>query len=147
MPDEYQHFGEALRHYRETYQQRIRKSNPNMPRIHITALALIDCMRQHNYSISSGAYSEIESGISTPKDPRAFLEAVSKCLAIDEGSDEWRVLVQQLGFDILAKKMGEEYARFFFREMSRAQSAGAGSDAADDSDDDAQERHAAVPKR
>jgi hypothetical protein len=114
MAAHFAHFGEALRNYRETYQERIRKHNPDMPRIRITALALIDCMEKKGYSISSGAYSEIESGISIPKDPRAFVEAACKCLAIEEGSDEWRTLVQQLGYDIVAKKLGPEYASFVF---------------------------------
>ena len=119
----FQHFGEALRYYRETYQERISKNNPampDMPRIRITALSLIGCMDRKGYSISSGAYSEIEAGISIPKDPRAFLEAATKCLAIEESSDDWRALVQQLGYDIVAKKLGPEYASFVFPHLDHA---------------------------
>lgn len=113
------HFGEALRYYRETYQERTNKNNPDMPRIRITALSLIGCMERRGYPISSGAYSEIESGTSIPKDPRAFLEAAAKCLAIEEGSEDWRILVQQLGYDIVAKKLGTEYASFVFPHLTR----------------------------
>jgi hypothetical protein len=77
-----------------------------MPRIRITALSLIGCMDRKGYSISSGAYSEIETEISIPKDPRAFLEAAIKCLTIEEGSDEWREPVRQLGYDLVADKQG-----------------------------------------
>ncbi len=119
MPTRFQHFGESLRYYRETYQERTNKNNPDMPRIRITALSLIGCMERRGYPISSGAYSEIESGISIPKDPRAFLEAAAKCLAIEEGSDDWRALVQQLGYDIVAKKLGPEYASFVFPHFGR----------------------------
>jgi len=123
MASQFQHFGEALRYYRETYQERISRNNPDMPempRIRITALSLIGCMDRKGYSISSGAYSEIEAGISIPKDPRAFLEAATKCLAIEENSDEWRALVQQLGYDIVAKKLGDEYTRLVFPHLGRA---------------------------
>jgi len=124
VANHFQHFGEALRYYRETYQERISRNNPampDMPRIRITALSLIGCMDRKGYSISSGAYSEIEAGISIPKDPRAFLEAAAKCLAIEEGSDEWRTLVQQLGYDIVAKKLGSEYAGFVFPHLGRTE--------------------------
>lgn len=111
MVNRFQHFGEALRYYRETYQERIRRNNPDMPdmpRIRITALSLISCMDRRGYSITSGAYSEIEGGISIPRDPRAFLDAVARCLAIEEGSNEWNQLVYQLGYDILVKKLGPD---------------------------------------
>jgi hypothetical protein len=92
---------------------------PDMPRIRITALSLIGCMDRKGYSISSGGYGEIEAGISIPKDPRSFLEAAAKCLAIEEGSAEWRMLVQSLGYDIVAKKLGPEYASFVFPHLAR----------------------------
>jgi hypothetical protein len=123
MANRFSHFGEALRYYRETYQERVTRNNPDMPdmpRIRITALSLIGCMDRKGYSISSGAYSEIEAGISI-KDPRTFLEAAAKCLAIEEGSDEWRSLVQQLGYDIVAKKLGPEYASFVFPHLGRTE--------------------------
>ena len=119
MPRRFEHFGEALRHYRETYQDRIRQTNPDMPRIRITALALIDCMDRKGYSISSGAYSEIEAGISIPKDPKAFIAAAASCLAIAEGSADWEALLLQLAFDVLAKKLGEELAQVAFRGLGR----------------------------
>lgn len=115
----FQHFGEGLRYYRETYRERTNKHDPGMPRFEVTQLSLIGCMDRRGYPISSGAYSEIESGISIPKDPRAFLEAAAKCLAIEEGSDDWRALVQQLGYDIVAKKLGPEYASFVFPHLGR----------------------------
>ena len=121
MPRRFTHFGEALRYYRETYQDRIRQTNPDMPRIRITALALIDCMERKGYSISSGAYSEIEAGISIPREPRAFIAAASSCLAIPEGSLPWQTLTLQLAFDVLAKKLGEEYTQLVFREMGRGE--------------------------
>jgi hypothetical protein len=80
MANRFSHFGEALRYYRETYQERVTRNNPDMPdmpRIRITALSLIGCMDRKGYSISSGAYSEIEAGISI-KDPRTFLEAATR---------------------------------------------------------------------
>jgi hypothetical protein len=112
---DFKHFGEALRHYRDTYPDRIRRNSPDMPRIRVSALSLIECMDKRGYSISSGAYSEIESGISLPKDPRTFLDACTKCLAIDEGSPEWQTLVEQLAYDIVVKKLGPEYARYVLK--------------------------------
>ena len=63
-------------------------------------------MERNGYSISSGAYSEIEAGISTPKDPQRFVITVARCLAIEEGSPDWDQLVFELGYAILRKKPG-----------------------------------------
>jgi hypothetical protein len=106
MGNRFQHFGEALRYYRESYQDRVGPNNPDMLRIRMTDPALRECMARKGCFTSSGAYSEIEQGTRIPRDPRTFLEAVAKCLAIVEGSPEWRTLVQQLGYDIFAAQAG-----------------------------------------
>src|SRR5215472_14556772 len=60
------HFGEALRYLRDTYIERMLPNRPAMPRVRLTALSLIECLQAHGYSISSGSYSELETGANLP---------------------------------------------------------------------------------
>jgi hypothetical protein len=114
-----QHFGGMLREFRETYFERISRKHgvPNV-KMHLTALALIECMRERGYPISSGAYSMVEAGATMPKDPRRFISAISACLDLDV--DQIRVLTEQVAHDILVARLGEEIARSAFPHARRA---------------------------
>jgi hypothetical protein len=107
----FQHFGEALRYYRETYQDRVSQDRvsrdnpdmPDMPYIRMTALSLVDCMRRKGYLISSRAYSGIEAGEREPKKPIAFLTAAQQCLALNQAQHD--ELKFQLAYDVLVREL------------------------------------------
>jgi hypothetical protein len=113
------HFGGMLREFRETYFERISQKHgvPNV-KMHLTALALIECMREHGYPISSGAYSMVEAGATMPKDPKRFIVIVGTCLDLD--MDQLRLLTEQVAHDILVAKLGDEVARRAFPHARRA---------------------------
>jgi hypothetical protein len=108
----YDHFGHVLRHYRETLSERIHRPGLNLlPQMQVTATALLKCVEQSKgLVISQASYSEIENGLSLPRDPEAFLNAVAPCLAIEEDSIEWWTLVQYLSHGLIAQKLGGEIA-------------------------------------
>lgn len=79
------------------------------PRLRLSAQALIACMADMGFTISSGAFSEIESGVNLPRDPARFLDAVSVCLKLSPADRQ--ALVEQLAYDILRAKLGDELAQ------------------------------------
>lgn len=115
VPEYYDNFGQVLRGVREgIIPRRVRRNNenPDLPgnNAKVTSLSLIGCMKTlGGYSISSGAYSEIEQGISIPKDPRRFIRAVGRCAEI-EHDELLRDLEQQAVFDQTARKFGIDVA-------------------------------------
>ena len=108
----YEHFGDVLRHYRETLAERIHYPGLSiLPQMQVTATALLKCVEQSaGIVISHASYSEIENGLSLPRDPEAFLCAVAPCLAIEKDSMEWWTLVQYLSHGLIAQKLGSEVA-------------------------------------
>lgn len=106
----YKHFGAALQAYRESVSDRLRQNNPLLPRMQLSAASLLAAMRDTGYSLSPGAYSEIEAGHTLPRDPRAFLDAVCPALAIDRNSLDWWILHQYLAHDLIKQKLGEDAA-------------------------------------
>jgi hypothetical protein len=108
-----------LREFRETYFERISRKHgvPNV-KMHLTALALIECMREHGYQISSGAYSMVEAGATMPKEPRRFLNAIGTCLDLD--ADQIRQLTEQVAHDILVARLGDDVATWAFPQARRA---------------------------
>ena len=108
--EDFESFGELLRYLRETYGERTGRSRPGGPRVTLTALSLIDCLKHHGYPITSGAYSLLESGKSLPKDPIRFFEAIWTCLAVEQDSKYRHLVKQQYGFDLMARYMGREEA-------------------------------------
>ena len=103
-------FGDLVRYLRTSYGDRIGQNLPGRPRVTLTALSLIKCLAEHGYPITSGAYSEIESGNTLPRDPVRFWDAICQCLAIDENSTYWWLLRQHYGHDLLERLMGLEEA-------------------------------------
>lgn len=112
------HFGAMLRAFRESYFERISRKHgvPNV-KMHLTALALIERMREQGYPISSGAYSMVEAGATMPKDPRRFITVIATCLDLDP--EQLQELTQQVAHDILVAKLGEEVARSAFPQARR----------------------------
>jgi hypothetical protein len=108
----YDHFGHALRHYRETLSERIQRPGSSLlPQMQVTATSLLKCVEQSSgLAISQASYSEIENGLGLPRDPEAFLHAVAPCLAIEKDSLEWWTLVQYLSHGLIAQKLGGEIA-------------------------------------
>jgi hypothetical protein len=78
----------------------------------VTAAALLRCIEQTDKeaALSQAAYSDIENGFSLPRNPERFLHAVASCLAIEVGSLEWHLLVQYLGYGLMAQKLGPALA-------------------------------------
>ena len=107
---EFANFGDLVRYLRTSYGDRTGQNLPGRPRVTLTALSLIKCLAGHNYPITSGAYSEIESGNTLPRDPVRFWNAICQCLAIDENSAYWWLLRQHYGHDLLERLMGQEEA-------------------------------------
>jgi hypothetical protein len=101
------HFGEMLRQFRESYYERVRPQRPDAPspRLRLSALSLIKCLAQAGYSVSSGAYSEIEAGKSIPREPRKFVDAVAVCLELT--AEQKEALTRQLGYDIVYARLGD----------------------------------------
>ncbi|HEY7782217.1 MAG TPA: hypothetical protein VIC85_18650 [Ktedonobacterales bacterium] len=108
-------FGALLREYRESYGERIlqRDRRPGRPRVRLTAQALIACMEETGYSISSGSYSEIEAGNTLPRDARSFVRSVSVCLELDDAQSAR--LTEQLAYDIVRSKLGDLADQVFHR--------------------------------
>lgn len=107
----YEHFGEVLRENRTTaYKRRAVKMgmDPDLPQGVMTQSDLIACMKKKGYSITSGAYSEIETGISLPKDPRAFIDAVAICMSLDPNDPGYVAMNQQFVYDRLSR-LGERF--------------------------------------
>lgn len=102
-------FGRLLRYYRTTYGERLRKKYPRAARVKLTALALIECIGEQGYSLTSGAYSEIEAGSTFPRDPQRFIDAVAKCLLLDSVEDYER-LARQLAYDMVRERIGKRIA-------------------------------------
>ena len=103
-------FGQMLRIFRDEYPTRIGGSTPGTPtpKMRLTALALIECMRQSGYPITSGFFSEVESGASYPKDGQSFINAVSSCLQLSP-MQQWQLTIQ-LSYDVVKNRLGEEIA-------------------------------------
>jgi len=110
-------FGATLRAFRDSYPERVsgEHSSPLAPRMRLSALALVHCLERAGYPISSGAYAEIEAGHNLPRDTRAFLEAVSACLSLNE--DQRQQLIYDLGYDLVVPRLGH-LARNILRRSS-----------------------------
>ena len=114
-------FGAQLRAFRETYWERTAAQDPRgapAPRMRLSALSLIDCLSKAGYKITSGAYSEIESGNSVPRETKGFLDAVSGCLKLSD--DEKQTLIATLGYELVAPRLGPQADVILRRTASTA---------------------------
>jgi hypothetical protein len=101
-------FGSLLRRYRESYSDRLPRTRPEMPRVKLTALALIESMEKAGYALSSGSYTQIENGSNFPHDPERFLEVVTRCLLLDDA--QYHRLARQLAYDVVQSRVGKKIA-------------------------------------
>jgi len=105
-------FGQMLREYRESYGERMRAKNPHLPRVRLTALALIEHLEdQYDIHLTSGAYSDIEQGVTLPRELQRFVDAVTACLGIEKNSLDYHRLIQQLAYDVVAWRAGPDIAQ------------------------------------
>lgn len=107
---QYKHFGDVLRHYRETISDRLQQFSPGLVPIHVSALDLIKCLRSQGYHVSPASYSSLENGDSLPRDPELFLTKIGKCLAIERGSLEWWTLTLYAMHGLMSQKLGPRAA-------------------------------------
>jgi hypothetical protein len=107
------YFGRQLRALRETYVERTGRGSASGPmlRTRVSALALIQCLEQAGYPISSGAFSEIENGLSIPRDAPQFVESVCACLQVTK--DDKQDLIDRLAYDVLYARLGELVEQVF----------------------------------
>jgi hypothetical protein len=101
-------FGQLLRSYRESYGDRMGLNRPGQAKIELKAQALINCLFEHGVRISAPSFSEIEKGVSLPREAQAFYEAASTCLALNPGESE--VLLLALSRDILTNRLSSDTA-------------------------------------
>jgi hypothetical protein len=108
--EDFKHLGELLVYLRETYFDRISGGDPDRPRSDLKAAAVVDYLRKHNYSMTSGSYSMLEQGKTLPRNPEQFLDIISKCFRIDRSSKYWVLLRRQYIYDHTVRFVGKEYA-------------------------------------
>lgn len=103
-------FGQLLTYLRQTYGARTGRVGHGLPKVNLTALSLINCLTEHGYPITSGAYSLLEQGKTLPKNPDRFFEAICACLAIDSSDKYWTLLRYQYMYDMMARSVNREFA-------------------------------------
>lgn len=108
--EDFHNLGELLVYLRETYFDRLSGGEPDRPRSELKAAAVVDYLRKHGYSMTSGSYSLLEQGKTLPRNPEQFLAIVSKCLHVDRTSKYWMLLRRQYVYDHTARFVGKEYA-------------------------------------
>lgn len=109
---QFKRFGDMLRYFRNTYGDRMHQRNALMPRgVKLPATGLVECLNEHGYEISQSTYSEIESGATFPRYSGKFINTVCTCLGLESGKQEWKALSQQLVFDVVRDRFGEQIAQ------------------------------------
>ncbi len=117
---DFESFGDILTYLRQTYGARTGQVGRGLPKVHLTALSLIECLTEHGYPITSGAYSLLEQGKTLPKNPDRFFEAVCKCLAIDSSDKYWILLRYQYMYDMMARSVSRDFADRYAPRGQRA---------------------------
>lgn len=117
---DFESFGDMLTYLRQTYGARTGRVGRGLPKVHLTALSLIECLTEHGYPITSGAYSLLEQGKTLPKNPNTFFEAVCTCLAIESSDKYWTLLRYQYMYDMMARSVNREFADRYAPRGQRA---------------------------
>lgn len=100
------YFGRRLKELRESYVMRTAAEGVQRPLVRAPSTQrLVQCLREQNVAISAAAYNEIELGVNVPRNARAFLEGVTKCLELIP--DEAEELKWRLAYDILWARLGK----------------------------------------
>jgi hypothetical protein len=106
-------FGEVLRYLRkEYYPEHVINLPPGATKMQVTATSLVECLTKHGYSMSTGAFSALESGATLPREPDQFLDALARCLPMDREDPVWQALVHQLAYDVIRRELGEPWASY-----------------------------------
>lgn len=108
--EDFEHLGKLLVYLRHTYFDRIAGADSDRPRSDLKAAAVVDYLRKHRYSMTSGSYSMLEQGKTLPRNPEQFLSIISKCFQIDRSSKYWVLLRRQYVYDHTVRFVGKEYA-------------------------------------
>lgn len=107
--NDFKSLGELLVYLRDTYGERTGYTAQG-PAFDITALAVAEKLSQYGYHMTSGSYSQLEHGLTLPKNPERFFEAICAVLAIDKQSKYWVLLRYQYLYDQARRTVGDEFA-------------------------------------
>lgn len=110
------HFGEVLRYARTSFGERVFNLPAGVAPPELTSRRLIACLAEHDYPISSGAFSSLEAGNSLPRDPERFLRALFVCLGLSPEDELGRLLTLYLAQDLLRRDLGK-YAKMLDEVM------------------------------
>lgn len=108
--EDFENLGKLLVYLRHTYFDRISDGDPDRPRADLKAAAVVDYLRKHKYSMTSGSYSMLEQGKTLPRNPEQFLRIISKCFGIEPSSKYWVLLRRQYVYDHTVRFVGKEFA-------------------------------------
>ncbi len=109
-------FGRLLRKLRERHSLQASADAQGKSR-GVSAAMLIEAMQQAGYPLSGAAYSEIENGVSFPRDATAFIDAVVTCLGLSE--EEKLSLEAALAYDVVFARLGERAEAALAPEVTR----------------------------
>lgn len=108
--EDFNNLGELLVYLRLTYFERVSDGTRDRPRSDLKAAAVVEYLRRHNYSMTSGSYSLLEQGKTLPRNPEEFLAVISECLGVERTSKYWMLLRRQYIYDHTVRYVGKEYA-------------------------------------
>ncbi len=108
--EDFQNLGELLVYLRESYFKRMSDGTRDRPRSDLKAAAVVEYLRDHGYSMTSGSYSLLEQGKTLPRNPEQFLAVISECLGVEQTSKYWMLLRRQYIYDHTVRYVGKEYA-------------------------------------
>lgn len=113
-------FGQLLRKLRESHSVRGIPAAEGKSR-GTTAVMLVDALQQAGYPLSGAAYSEIENGLTFPRDATAFIAAVVAALGLSE--EERLTLEAALAYDVVYARLGARAEVVLAPEVARQLSA------------------------
>ena len=108
--EDFAHLGKLLVYLRKTYLERETPDGPERPRVELKAAAVVDYLRRHDYSMTSGSYSQLEQGKTLPRNPERFLDIISACLNVDPTSKYYVLLRRQYIYDHAVRFVGKQFA-------------------------------------
>jgi transcriptional regulator with XRE-family HTH domain len=76
---------------------------------HLSAEQVAARMSQHRCPLTLAAYTEIEEGVSFPRDAGGFFKALTECLELAQREVE--LLIKLWAFAVLTEELGEVVAR------------------------------------
>lgn len=112
LPDhtKFDNFGSLIQYLRTSYMERAGARRGDGLDVAPSQMDLVRCMKKHGYSISSGTISLLEANKTLPQKPQAFMDALCKCLGIQQSDFYWYLLRYQYAYDHLARSAGRALA-------------------------------------